>query len=72
LDVFNGWRLVWSEHGYTYDLFVRNAGNADLLARMAGSSHELAPVVSVLAGPGVPQGSPAESETEEPAEGAGS
>jgi hypothetical protein len=51
LNLTNGWRLVWSERGYEYDLFVRNAGDGDLLARMAGSCRELArglPAVSVV------------------------
>ncbi len=49
LDVTDGWRLVWSAHGYEYDLFVRSASNTDLLARMAGSCSDLAPAPSVAA-----------------------
>jgi hypothetical protein len=63
LEVTDGWRLVWSEHSYTYDLFVRNAADADLLTRMAGSCEGLAPGVSVLAGAEGPEGEPAESES---------
>ena len=63
LEVTDGWRLVWSERSYTYDLFVRNAAGADLLARMAGSCEGLAPGVSVLAGGERPEGEPAESES---------
>jgi hypothetical protein len=72
LAAADGWRLVWSEHGFTYDLFVRNAGNADLLARMASSCEDLVPVVSVLAGPDDGQGSSAGNETEPTGEQAGS
>jgi hypothetical protein len=51
LKVSNGWRLVWQGHGYEYDLFVRNAANTDVLARMAGSVEDLAsPFVGVVAG----------------------
>ena len=66
LDVSDGWRLAWSEGGYQYDLFVRNAGDADLLAGMAGSCEELAPVVSVLAGADTPGAEPAKSESPAP------
>ena len=63
LEVTDGWRLVWSERSYTYDLFVRNATGADLLARMAGSCEGLAPGVSVLAGAEGAEGEAVESET---------
>jgi hypothetical protein len=63
LAVTDGWRLVWSEHRYSYDLFVRDAADADLLIRMAGSCGDLPGEVSVLAGADEPAGEPAESET---------
>ena len=47
VEMSDGWRLVWSELGYEYDLFVRNASNIDLLAQMAGSCAKLAPVLAV-------------------------
>ncbi len=72
LELTDGWRLVWSEHGYTYDLFVRNADAPDLLARMAGSCKQLTPVQSVLAGADTPTGAPAGSGSEPPAAAAGS
>lgn len=72
LDVADGWRLAWSELGYKYDLFVRNADDVDLLARMAGSSEELAPLVSVRAGADAAQGAPVKSEAEPPAASSGS
>lgn len=37
LDVTDGWRLVWAREGYQYDLFVREAVDAELLEEMAGS-----------------------------------
>jgi hypothetical protein len=46
VEVTDGWRLVWSERGYEYDLFVRSAANIDLLAQMAGSCEELRPTIS--------------------------
>ena len=72
LDATDGWRLVWSERGYTYDLFVRNATDVDLLVRMAVSGTELVPVVSALAGADEPEGAPVGSENQPPAEAAGS
>ena len=72
LDVTNGWRLVWSERGYTYDLFVRNADTADLPARMAGSCENLEPVESVLAGSNETVGAPVGNAGEPPAAAGGS
>ncbi len=72
LDVTDGWRLVWSEGGYTYDLFVRNADTADLAAQMAGSCENLEPVESVLAGPNETVGAPAGNAGESPAAAGGS
>lgn len=72
LDATDGWRLVWSARGYSYDLFVRNATDVDLLARMAVSGTELVPVVSALAGADEPEGAPAGIENESAAEAAGS
>jgi len=69
LNVTDGWRLVWSERSYEYDLFVRGTDNADLLARMAGSCGELPPVIPLLAGADL-AGAPAEGGTDEPVEAA--
>jgi hypothetical protein len=71
LDLTEGWRLVWSRHGYTYDLFIRNADTVDVLAQMAGSCKELVPVKSVLAGAPEPIGAPVGNAGEPPAEAAG-
>jgi len=72
LDATDGWRLVWSEHGYTYDLFVRNAADVDLLAGMAVSSKEFVPVVSVLATGDEPEAAPVGIDNEASADAAGS
>jgi hypothetical protein len=72
LDATDGWRLVWSEYGYTYDLFVRNAADVDLLAGMAVSCKELVPVVSVLATGDEPEGAPVAIDSEPSADAAGS
>lgn len=69
LEVANGWRLVWQAHGYEYDLFVRNAANTDVLARMAASVEHLAsPIVEA----DDISGEPVENELGDPAESAGS
>ena len=71
LDVTDGWRLVWSAGGYRYDLFVRHAGQADLLARMAGSCDEMA-MIPAPVGADRLEGTPAADEPDAPLETAGS
>ncbi len=41
LDEQGGWRLVWSEEGYEYDLFVRDVDSAEVPVDMAGSCSAL-------------------------------
>jgi hypothetical protein len=69
LQVSSGWRLVWESDGYEYDLFVRNAANTDVLARMAASVDDLAPPLVGLDGVA---GEPAATELADPSSGAGS
>jgi hypothetical protein len=72
LNVQDGWRLVWSANGYSYDLFVRNAAAVDLLADMAGSSEALIPAMAAMAGADGAEAEPAALETEESTAAAGS
>ncbi len=41
LDEQGGWRLVWSEQGYEYDLFVRDVDSAEVPFEIAGSCSAL-------------------------------
>lgn len=68
----DGWRLVWSERGYEYDLFVRKAAGVDFLVSMAASLEGLAPASPTLAAPDDAGGTPTNDGADEAVGVAGS